>query len=114
METQAHPKPTDETWREKSHRIRYVRAGGRCERCGARQGSYHPVSGKRVRLVTAIISNDPTDTRDENLICLCRTCQLAMEREKYIERRAKSADRMQRRLLIEAGQLTLFEANDGQ
>lgn len=65
--------PSD--WPEISRRIRFERAGNRCEWCGAVNGEPHPVTGGRVTLTTAHIHNpDPADVRDENLAALCNSC----------------------------------------
>ncbi len=73
-------------WKEISARIRFVRAGGRCEcegecglihggRCEARHGHPHPRTGaKSVCLTTAHLADPIEDCSDENLRAFCEQC----------------------------------------
>lgn len=65
-------------WPAISLRIRFVRAGGRCEcegecghdhggRCEAIHGEPHPVTASKVVLTTAHLNHTPEDCRDEVL-----------------------------------------------
>lgn len=104
-------------WATISQRIRFGRAGGRCERCGAQHGQPHPRTGSRVVLTTAHIGaphadgrpgdkRDKMDVRDDNLLALCQACHL---REDIAEHAANAAA-TRRRKRLEAGQLELFSA----
>jgi heterodisulfide reductase subunit B len=68
-------------WEETSHRIRFERAGGRCELCGATHGEPHPKTGKTVQLQTAHLNRRPEETTDELLIALCPRCHFAYDRD---------------------------------
>lgn len=66
-------------WREISERIRFVRAGGRCEwrypngtRCRARHGRRHPVTGATVVLTVAHLDHDPRNCEGSNLRAWCQ------------------------------------------
>ena len=48
-------------WAELSRRIRFERAGGRCEECGAEQGQPHPQTGSKVILSTAHLDHNPAN-----------------------------------------------------
>lgn len=62
-------------WKRRSHFVRFVRAGGYCEWCGAEHMKPHPVTGSKVILTTAHVH----DMRPEaasllNLAALCQRC----------------------------------------
>jgi len=61
-------------WAAISRRIRFERAGGRCEWCGAAHGQPHPVTGSVVVLTVAHLNHTPEDCREENLAALCQRC----------------------------------------
>ncbi|UHG93457.1 hypothetical protein [Spirosoma oryzicola] len=69
-------------WKQISHRIRFIRAGGRCEvkGCGAEHGQPHPVTGKKVKLQTAHLNRMPEQTTDEQLMAMCPRCHFAYDR----------------------------------
>ena len=52
-----------DNWHEISHHIRFVRAKGACETCGAVHGEPHPVTGSIVVLTTAHIIPTKSDCR---------------------------------------------------
>lgn len=90
-------------WREISHRIRFERAGGRCEcegecghdhggRCGAEHGQPHPVTSSRVVLTTGHRNHTPEDNRDANLAAWCQRCHLAHDRDHHAATRSKTAE----------------------
>ncbi|MET7888940.1 hypothetical protein [Streptomyces avermitilis] len=84
-----HRYPRD--WNEISARIRFERAGGRCEctghcglthpggRCPARHEQIHPDTGSVVGLTTAHLNHTPEDVRDENLLAACQLCHLRID-----------------------------------
>lgn len=95
-------------WDAIRERIR-LRAGNRCERCGAENDKPHPRSGKRVVLTTAHIGptrHDKMDCRDEVMLCLCQPCHLAEDLDDHVRHAAET----RRRRKIEAGQLVLAES----
>ncbi len=111
-------------WEEISHRIRFVRAGGRCEGsprypdCRARDGRPHPVTGSIVVLTTAHLGvekpdgtpgdkHDKMDCREENLRAWCQRCHLAFDREDHIAAASLTRGRKRREAEAEAGQLEL-------
>lgn len=92
-------------WRQISDRIRFERAGGRCEchgecgrpdhnldrldnRCRARHGAVAPISGTRIILTTAHLDHTPENCSDDNLRAMCQGCHLAYDRERHAETRA--------------------------
>lgn len=70
--------PSD--WKKISKRIRFERAGGVCEVCGAVHGQPHPVTGKTVYLQTAHLNRLPEETTDEQLMAMCARCHFAYDR----------------------------------
>ncbi|MFF1593122.1 hypothetical protein ACFVY0_34135 [Streptomyces sp. NPDC058286] len=80
-----------ENWPEISTRIRFERAGGRCEcsgqcglehsggRCLALHGQPHPDTGSEVLLTTAHLNHTPEDVRDEVLLAVCQRCHLRID-----------------------------------
>jgi len=90
-------------WREISNRIRFERAGGRCEGCGRHHGElvegYRPGRITRVVLTTAHRNHDPRDNSEANLAAWCQRCHLAhdlvehlAQRRRTLRRRAAAGD----------------------
>lgn len=112
------PSRYPENWKQISLRIR-DRAGWRCEctgecgthheRCDAKNGEYHPLTGSFVVLTVAHLGmdtgdkHDKMDVRDENLKAMCQRCHLLFDIEEHIA----NAKATRRRHLIEAGQLEM-------
>jgi hypothetical protein len=94
--------PTD--WPAISHRIRFVRAAGRCEcdgecgtghdsRCLAVHGAPSPLTGATVVLTTAHLDHTPENCDDGNLVAMCQRCHLAYDRFHHAETRAQNRAR---------------------
>jgi hypothetical protein len=65
--------PSD--WKVRSRFVHFVRARGRCEWCGAKNGQPHPVAGKKVVLTTAcVFDHRPEAAGLLNLASLCQIC----------------------------------------
>ena len=90
-------------WEEISRRIRFERAGGCCEWCGAVHGAIHPETGSRVILTVAHLDHDPANCDDDNLVALCQRCHLGYDAEEH----ALHAAETRRRKLVDAGQMEL-------
>lgn len=95
-------------WEEISHRIRFVRAGGKCEgcdrypQCRAEHGQPHPVTGSKVFLTTAHWPDpDPSNNDDQNLHAWCQRCHNTMDAQMRVQNRRKRLREKQRK----AGQL---------
>lgn len=112
------PKRYPVNWKEISHYIRFVRAGGRCEGspaypdCRAEHGKPHPITGSKVILTTAHLGipkedgspgdvHDKMDVRPENLRSWCQRCHLFYDLPEHI---AKARETRQRK----RGQLSLY------
>lgn len=62
-------------WALRSRFVRFVRAGGVCEWCGAVHGLPHPVTGSRVVLTCAhVFDKRPEASGLLNLAALCQRC----------------------------------------
>jgi len=62
-------------WALRSRFVRFVRARGRCEWCGAKHGDPHPITGSIVVLTTAHVHDDrPEACSLLNLAALCQKC----------------------------------------
>jgi hypothetical protein len=62
-------------WALRSRFVRFVRARGRCEWCGAAHGEPNPITGARVVLTTAHVYDDrPEASSLLNLAALCQRC----------------------------------------
>lgn len=106
-------------WAEISHRIRFDRAAGKCEFCGARHGWYRGRNGmlwepsiiaelslleaagfSKIILTTAHLDHDPTNNAEENLRALCQKCHLAHDLPHHLLSRRINRERKtrQRRL----------------
>lgn len=86
-------------WKSISSRIRFERAGNRCEcqgecarghteRCDMVNGG-QSVTGARVVLTVAHLNHTPEDCRDENLRAMCQACHLAYDRDHHAESRRR-------------------------
>lgn len=95
-------------WKTISDRIKFERAGGRCEcdgRCGMPghaswmidvgevrcmnvHGSPSVYSGKTVVLTTAHLDHTPEHCDDDNLMAMCQGCHLHYDRQHHAETRA--------------------------
>lgn len=77
-------------WKAISHRIRFERAGGKCEWCPAVHGEPHPDTGSIVVLTTAHLDHTPENCADDNLAALCQKCHntydAPMRRRGIVER----------------------------
>lgn len=85
-------------WSLRSRFVRFVRARGRCEWCGAEHGAPHPLTGSRVVLTTAHVHDDrPEACSLLNLAALCQRCHnrhdaAARRAGVRVRRRAHTAD----------------------
>ena len=62
-------------WKLRSRFVRFVRARGKCEWCGAAHGEPHPLTGSVVVLTTAHVFDDrPESSSLLNLAALCQRC----------------------------------------
>lgn len=88
-------------WHEISRRLRFERAGNRCEWCGAENYKPHPVTGSKVVLTVAHLGidkpdgtpgskDDLHDVREENLAALCQKCHLDFDRDDHLRRRVQN------------------------
>ena len=93
-------------WAEISQRIRFQRAQGCCEWCGAVHDRPHPETGSRVILATAHLDHNPANNSEGNLAALCQKCHNTYDAGK------RHANR-KHRVLTAAGQLPLFGLNEG-
>ena len=86
-----------QNWQEISREIRFSRAHGQCEWCGAVAGEAHPVTGSYVVLSVAHLgmpradgtpgdNHDKADCRPENLAALCQRCHLNFDRDDHMRR----------------------------
>ena len=98
-----HPDMKDrypDDWAAISHRIRFERAHGRCEWCGAEHGRPHPITRSLVVLTTAHLDHTPENNADDNLAALCQRCHNKYDAPKRAQNRKHNA-------LRDAGQLSL-------
>lgn len=93
-------------WKEISKRIRFERAGNRCEWCGAENYEMHPETGSKVVLTVAHLGtdhpdgrkgdkHDKMDVRDENLAALCQRCHLKYDIQEHVHNRRRNRERQQ-------------------
>lgn len=81
-------------WKLRSRFVRFVRAKGRCEWCGATHGQSHPDTGAIVVLTTAHVYDDrPEASSLLNLAALCQRCHNRHDMAR------RQSDRRQRRWL---------------
>jgi len=95
--------PSD--WPLRSRFVRFMRAGGRCEWCGAVHGNPHPVTGSKVILTTAHVYDDRPEAA--SLLNLAALCQLCHNRHDAATRRQG----IRQRRAAASGQISLFGDN---
>lgn len=108
-------------WPAISRRIRFDRAGGRCEcrgecgrgthagRCPNRHGQPAYDTGSTVVLTTAHLDHTPENCAPTNLRAFCQGCHLHYDRDHHAATRART-----RRAALEAtGQLPLLNPDGG-
>lgn len=95
-----HRYPVD--WKTLSARIRFDRAGGRCEcegecgrgthdgRCPNRHGQPAYGTGSKVVLTVAHLDHTPENCDPENLRAMCQGCHLHYDREHHRETAAET------------------------
>lgn len=75
-----HRYPSD--WRWRSTFVRFIRAKGRCEWCGAQHGEPHPITGSIVVLTAAHVHDHrPEAASLLNLAALCQRCHNRHDRK---------------------------------
>lgn len=104
-------------WPEISARIRFERAGGRCEcegecglnhggRCEARHGHEHPRTGnRRVTLTCAHLAEPIEDCSDANLKAMCEQCHNRYDAPARAAGVARRREAERQRVLAKAGHL---------
>lgn len=75
-------------WPLRSRFVRFVRARGQCEWCGAKHGEPHPLTGAIVVLTTAHVYDErPEAASLLNLAALCQKCHNGHDAQGRRERR---------------------------
>jgi hypothetical protein len=80
-------------WKLRSFFVRFVRAKGLCEWCGAAHGKPHPITGSVVILTTAHVFDDRPEA--SGLLNLAALCQLCHNRHDAAARRQGTRERRQ-------------------
>lgn len=88
-------------WKRVSLLIRFRRARGFCEWCGAENGKPHPITGSKVVLTVAHLGepfavnadkHDKHDIRAENLAALCQRCHLLHDLQDHMDNARKTRE----------------------
>ncbi|MES2386511.1 MAG: hypothetical protein V4543_00810 [Bacteroidota bacterium] len=82
-----HPK-----WPLISRLIRFTRADGKCEWCGAENHKPHPVTKSNVVLTVAHIDRDKDNNKFSNLAALCQKCHLGHDIHQHVSNRKYGRD----------------------
>jgi len=72
--SQKNKKLYPKNWKEISFYVRYLRAKGKCEFCGAEEGKNNPITNSKVVLTVAHLDHNPTNCNLNNLKALCQMC----------------------------------------
>ena len=91
-------------WEQISLYVRWVRAQGQCESCGAWHGYAHPETGSRVVLTVAHLDHNTANNDLANLRALCQACHLRHDARLHAQHARQTRTRRQ----IVAGQLALI------
>jgi hypothetical protein len=79
-----------DNWKQISERIRFERAGNKCEWCGAENYKPHPITGSKVTLTVAHLDHNPQNCEDENLRALCNKCHIGYDAKHHAKNAAKT------------------------
>jgi 5-methylcytosine-specific restriction endonuclease McrA len=79
-------------WKAISKRIREVRAGNRCEWCGAVNYEPHPITGSKVILTVAHLDHTPENCDEDNLAALCQRCHLRYDAKHHAATARRTRD----------------------
>lgn len=102
-------------WPDISRRIRFGRAGGRCEchgecgrgthegRCPNLHGEDAYGTGSKVILTTAHLNHTPEDCADDNLKAMCQGCHLHYDREHHAETRRANLEAVSGQTALQFG-----------
>lgn len=97
-------------WKEISKRIRFERAGNKCEWCGAENHQPHPITGSHVVLTVAHYPDpDPANVAEDNLHALCQRCHNRADAPMRAKNAAKTRLRKRDEQIAATGQLRLFD-----
>lgn len=96
-------------WEAISRRIRFERAGNKCEWCGAENYQPHPVTGGKVVLTVAHINHDTTDNSDANLAALCNRCHLTHDAKHHAANAKVTRAAKKQEAIKASGQRPLFK-----
>jgi len=82
-------------WKLRSRFVKFFRAKGRCEWCGAEHLKPHPVTGSTVILTTAHVFDDrPEAASLLNLAALCQKCHNGHDMKDRAARRRERNEAM--------------------
>lgn len=99
-----HRQHYNRAWQRLSARLIAERAENKCEWCSARNLELHPRFRYTVRLATCHINQQAGDNREENLLVLCQSCHLRLDRIPHVEHARATRQRKKdeaRPLLVE-------------
>lgn len=96
-------------WELRSFFVRFVRAEGKCEWCGAEHGQPHPVTGSKVVLTTAHVYHSKEDNSLLKLAALCQKCHLGHDINHHIRNRKYGRNQNQLDLTLYPPQLSFSE-----
>ena len=77
-------------WEQISHYVRFVRAKGTCERCGAVYQQPHPKHGKPTRLYCCHLDHTKSNHEYDNLLSMCDVCHLEHDKPQHTAGRSFS------------------------
>jgi hypothetical protein len=76
-------------WKQISRRIRFERAGGKCEWCGAENYQPHPITGAKVVLTVMHLDHDVNNNAEDNLKAACQKCHNSYDAKHRADNRKK-------------------------
>ena len=99
--------PSD--WNAISKRIRFERAGNRCEFCGAVNHQPHPVTGGMVTLTVAHMDHNPANCADDNLKALCNSCHIRYDAKLHAKHAKVTRGKRKIERVAATGQLSFID-----
>ncbi|HUV95783.1 MAG TPA: hypothetical protein VMX14_13290 [Anaerolineae bacterium] len=91
-------------WEQLSLYVRFIRAQGACEQCGAWNGYRQPETGARVMLTVSHTDHDTENNDLSNLRALCQACHLRHDAKLHAQHARQTRQARQ----AHAGQLAMI------
>lgn len=87
-------------WKDIAHSAK-IRAGWKCELCGAEHGKPNPRTGSKVVLTVHHLDFDPSCADPNDLIVVCQRCHLRLDKGNHARHRRENRELEKYRRLVD-------------